>query len=457
MPRGSSWFSTVLEEHVPVLLAAGLVDVDPVGGRTIAWEASVDRDGHQVAFPCPTSSSAAINRGSQLASIDNYIIEYASDAGWWRVSSCSSTHIREGLPNPNCRNLGFGFWPTSRELVYLGLGRVMLWSRKSRQYDVYHAHSRNGTPLNAMGEPAIFRHTGHGWLYNIDNRSALHHMRLPLGRADEHGMARHRHVVLEITPSHTYRVWNSEGWTVSEAFLSERRSPLAGPVGRGEWLRSMPSVRWATAPTEPILLELDAAMGTYRTMRAHVLDMDSLDPATTRQPPLEFVLLSEGAFDQTSACERATTREACALLGGSCGWCEQRDGVRKSHCVAGSPDRPCVGACTMWYFSDTVSAPVDPPPQPPPPPSPPGLTKADLLRLEAYSRRVDAWQQNFPPSLPDVHPHVHDADSNLHKVVEMEARMPPGGLWVRGKQRLRDVMQGAYQHVMDTGELPGDT
>jgi hypothetical protein len=55
----------------------------------------------------------------------------------------------------------------------------------------------------------------------------------------------------------------------------------------------------------------------------------------------------------------------------------------------------CAAECATWHFFDSVP-PVGPFGAPPPPPSPPGLTEADLVRLEVHSHAAAAWQAAHP-------------------------------------------------------------
>ena len=220
-------------------------------------------------------------------------------------------------------------------------------------------------------------------------------------------------VVLELLHdgSDSYRVWNSEGWaqhSPPRGYGDLRRSPLAGPVGRGRLpagstasfqtvarsddantlsARSRAYKAWTPHPTEAYLVELDAREGTYRTIGVSVGDMDSLQPGSSRQTPLHFAVLADGSLDGDAAmCDTAPTREACASLGGTCGWCEVSDGGGKSSCIAGGPARPCTGTCAAWRFFDPAPAPSPSPP--PPSPSPPGLSDASLHDFEAKSREL---------------------------------------------------------------------
>eukprot|EP00322_Chrysochromulina_rotalis_P007417 CAMPEP_0115888574 /NCGR_PEP_ID=MMETSP0287-20121206/32375_1 /TAXON_ID=412157 /ORGANISM="Chrysochromulina rotalis, Strain UIO044" /LENGTH=270 /DNA_ID=CAMNT_0003345257 /DNA_START=78 /DNA_END=887 /DNA_ORIENTATION=- len=245
---------------------------------------------------------------------------------------------------------------------------------------------------------------------------------------------RHVHVLLEVLPEGTYRVWNSEGWA-THAFPRFERSPLSGPVGRGTFPVAASSVAWTAAPTEPVLLEMDTTQNTYRTLRVDVLDLETLEAGTTRQPPLGLTVLTEGSLDIPSACDHATTRAACAALGGPCGWCEQVDGIHASHCTAGGPDRACIEECAAWHFFDTVP-PAGPFPAPPPPPSPPGLTEEDLVRLEAHSREAAIWLETTGVGGVEA----EDAGRAV-------APPPYGPIWGVGGHRLQRMMSSFGQHV----------
>jgi hypothetical protein len=380
----------------PVLLAGALALISPRDGRYDLWEVTADRDGNQIALPCASAASGAIGPSHQLIGMDNFVIDYAREDGLWRASYCPPGVAREGLLSPNCRKLGFGRWPAAHEAVYLGLGRMLLWHRETLEYELHSAADRGldlGNPLRNTSAASFFTYVGAGRLAGVDNRSALHHLKLPLRRAAGEA-SRHVHVVLELLAEGSYRVWNSEGWATS-AFPRLGRSPLAGPVGRGTFPAASSAVAWTAAPTEPILLEVDVAQGTYRSLRVTVLDLDSLEPGTTTQPPLGLAVQLEGTLSSPASCGLAATRGACAALGGPCGWCEQIDGVHRSHCAAGGPARPCAAECATWHFFDSVP-PVGPVGAPPPPPSPPGLTEADLVRLEVHSRAAAAWQAAHP-------------------------------------------------------------
>jgi hypothetical protein len=250
-------------------------------------------------------------------------------------------------------------------------------------------------------------------------------------------------------PAGTYRVWNSEDWATGAPPMMER-SPLRGPVGRGHFPLSSSSVAWAASPSEAALVELDRHEGAYRTVGVKVLDLESLTPGTSTQPPLHFEVLAEGVLDQTVECGLATTRAACAALGGPCGWCEQTDGVHASRCTAGGPARACVGECAAWFFFDPVTA--DPPPSPPPP-SPPGLSEADLVRLEAHSHAAAAEVMRQPPAAAiyerakDALPHRLAAE--ITRVAAPEDNPDgPSLLWAEGTNRFKRMVQAFRQRQL---------
>jgi len=419
--------------HAKPFLSAGSLALIEPSGRYVSYEVAADREGHQISFPCPSTATGGVGVSHQLVSMDDFIIDYDSTNGAWRASYNPPTLAREGLLSPNGRKLGFGSWPTAHELVYLGLGRAMLWRRDTLAYEVFSAADRGANLLRNSSDAPFFSRVGGGRLAGIDNRSALHHLKLPLLRA--FGEApRHVHVVLELLPSSTYRVWNSEGWTTSAAPRFER-SPLAGPVGRGNFPASSETVAWTAAPTEPVLLEVDASFGTYRALRVDVLDLETLSPATTTQPPLGLSMLTEGVLEAPSTCEQASSRGSCAALGGPCGWCEQVDGVHVARCVAGGPARPCSVECSSWHFFDSVP-PAGPFPAPPPPPSPPGLSEADLVRFEAHSQAAAAWQASLAVEVDDVPTRV------------ARARTPHQEQWGVSGHRLQRMMGSIGQHMM---------
>lgn len=75
----------------------------------------------------PCLAEYVCSQGHTLVAMDHFIIDYSVQDGLWRAMHCPPLSIREGIPNPSCRKLGFGRWPARHELTYLGLGRVMLW------------------------------------------------------------------------------------------------------------------------------------------------------------------------------------------------------------------------------------------------------------------------------------------------------------------------------------------
>ena len=378
--------SVVLPLRLPVLVEGGLLDVNTATGETRVWESHADRDGHLFSFPC-ASSSAAMGVEHQVVSMDRFYVDYVASTGLYQALHCPALSTREGIPNPSCRKLGAGLLDRDRELTFLGLGRVMLWRRRTLEYSVWSAAERRDCALNQLrcdysDNTPFFVPVRSGSLAGVHNQSRLLHLAV-----------RGVNVVLEVVPDGTYRLWNSEGWARG---ARGSYSPLAGPVGRGHFPRSDPDVVWTSAPTQPVLLSLAAKTGAYRALRVDSVDLDSLRPATTRQPPLMLQLLNEGPLDVPTACEGATERAACARLGGPCGWCERTDGVRPSSCLPGGPARPCAAECSSWSFFDPRDAPPPPPPSPPPP-SPPGLSDADLVRLEAHSARAGAEAATQPP------------------------------------------------------------
>ena len=126
-----------------------------------------------------------------------------------------------------------------------------------------------------------------------------------------------------------------------------------------------------------------------------MLDLDSLTPSRTTQPPLHFRLSNEGALDASNRCTAATDRAACARLGAPCGWCGQTDAVQQSGCVAGTPARPCTAECKSWtYFARGNYPPPAPPPAPPP--SPPGLSDEALIR-HALLSLLPPQARSVPP------------------------------------------------------------
>ena len=440
--------------HAPTLINGALVDVDVPNGLYRAWEeASADREGRPGTFPCGPGASGELDYGGLLISMDSAVLEYRAASGEWRALSCPPLSLREGYTNAQCRKLGFGSgWPKEREVAYLGLGRVMAWDRLSMRYDVYSFASRGPNVLrNADNTAPFFKHAGSGRLAGIDNSSQLLHLRLPVVsrravapaaaataaaadwsdawrsrsnltfQPDEPPTANfpavdpshphstlpggtHVHTVLELLLDGSYRLWNSEGWAmhVTRAVGEAPRSPLAGPVGRGRLppgtgALAGPWIHWTASPSSAYLIEVDTREGSYRTLGVRVGDMDTLQPATSRAPPLHFEVLADGALDgQPSACEAAaSSRGQCALLGGSCGWCEQTDGVQSSTCTAGGAARPCSGTCAAWRFFDPLT-PAGRQPRPPPPPSPPGLSEAQLLRLQVHTQEIQQSMRSLP-------------------------------------------------------------
>ena len=335
------------------LLSGGLVDVERGADPLYrAWEAVPNRHTlSPITFPCGAGAAGRHAFGGTLVAIGySSVLEYAEESGQWRALHCPPLSLREGYPNSQCRKLGASVthpnasWPARREITYLGLGRVLAWERATMRYDVYSFAARGlADPLRNTSAAPFFEHVGRGRLAGVDNSSALLHLHLPTAAAAER-----RHVVLEILADNSYRVWNSEGWaTLALRGAGDlRRSPLAGPVGRGRLPAESgaydPHVEWTPSPDGPYIVELDRREGTYRTLRVRVGDMDSLEPATSRAPPLYFEASADGLLDGDAVpCASARTRAECAAAGGACGWCEQVDGVRPSVCAAGGPARPC--------------------------------------------------------------------------------------------------------------------
>ena len=414
------WWSHEGRSHAPAVVNNGLIDVDSTLGMYRSWELSAARDVTRFHLPCGSGASGSLTHGSMIVGMDEGFIEYQAASGAWRALACPS--VREGVgPSSSCRKLGFGTFKPNREIVYLGNGRTMVWDRSTMAYDLYTFAPRGPVLTNSSANPflvpvgGVGRGAANGRLAGIHNESTLHHLKLPLAAGA--GLPKFRHVVLELLPGgRSYRVWNSEGWSHG-ALRGEgdagmfRRSPLAGPVGRG----AFPSVQppregWNSAtdaeenanyykgviisasPNLPLLVEVDTHEGSYRSIGVKVLDMDTLEPATTHQPPLHFEVLADGSLDAPpSACEGWTTKAECAAAGGACGWCEQVDGVRQSTCMAGGPERPCAAStCAVWHFADLGVPPPIPPS--PPPPSPPGLDASSLARLEEHSQHLkDQW------------------------------------------------------------------
>jgi hypothetical protein len=393
------WFSQP-QPHSITLLNGALLDQNPETGQFSLWEAVRSREGHAVSFPCLSAASGTMGVSHQLVAMDEFFVDYDPLLGFWRALYCPPNSVREGLPNPSCRKLGAGRWSASYELAYLGLGRMMLWQRSTLHYEVWSAVSPAATTLRNVSEAPFFTYVASGRLTGLDNRSSLHHLRLPVVARTSGGAQNkdkmHVHVVLELLPAGSYRVWNSEGWATRAAPRMER-IPLAGPVGRGHFPPSDGSVVWVTSATDAALVELDTREGTYRAIGVSVLDMDSLNPGTSTQPPLQLAVQLEGVLDVPTNCESATSRSACAALGGACGWCEQTDGIRTSRCTSGGPWRPCLGECGAWLFDGLTS--TTPAPVVSPPPSPPGLSEADLLRLEAHSRATELEVERQPPPI----------------------------------------------------------
>ena len=451
-----SWW-ILARSHNPAAVAGGLVDVDATSGMYRSWEMANDRGGRPGTFPCGNGAAGSLSGSTKLTAMDESFIEYHSTTGAWRVIACPPLSIREGVPSGACRKLGYGKWPAGREIVYLGNGRTMAWERRTMRYDLYTFAPRGGVLMNTSYAPFFSPlDSGGGRLAGVSNESELLHLRLPLAGDQPHSYAAPGspavHVLLEVLPrGRSYRVWNSEGW----AFQPPRaaggvapRSPLAGPVGRGIFpSEQWPSTREAdshivftASPTLPMLVEVDTREGSYRTIGVKVLDMDSLQPATTRQPPLHFEVLADGALDGAPmSCEDAPTRNACAAAGGSCGWCEAHAGVT-SRCLAGGPEQPCAAtACAKWHFAELVVLP--PPPPPPPLPSPPGLDAASLVRLETHSKDL---LTTLPTPAVD-----EQAISNRPMSVETP---PPRALLSRWQTILRPFEQRALRPFDDALE-----
>ena len=448
-----SWWHNP-SSHAPTLLSGGLVDIDLSSNMWRTWEeAAFDRDGRPGSFPCGGGGAAGEHAfGGTLISMDTSVLEYHAASGAWRALSCPPLSMRAGYPNPECRKLGAGTdWPPHREVTYLGQGRVMAWERATLRFDTYSFSARGRNVLRNASAAPFFAHAGSGRLAGIDNASTLMHLKLPTATAPAaartpassrpavppvsepnftaatgmtepepppplhtppaDGVPRAStgvDIVLELLNdgSSSYRVWNSEGWAhhAVRGLGDTRRSPLAGPVGRGrlpagseprpqrysgEDDSDLRHIVWTPSPTEAYLVEVDLLEGSYRTLGVKVLDLDSLQPATSRQPPLHFEVLSDGALDADAMeCEGASTRRECAARGGACGWCEQRDGVQPSMCTAGGPARPCAATCAAWRFFDPRHPVMTSDAPPPAPPSPPGLSESALLRLEAHTHAL---------------------------------------------------------------------
>ena len=130
--------SVVLPLRLPVLVEGGLLDVNTATGETRVWESHADRDGHLFSFPC-ASSSAAMGVEHQVVSMDRFYVDYVASTGLYQALHCPALSTREGIPNPSCRKLGAGLLDRDRELTFLGLGRVMLWRRRTLEYSVWSA------------------------------------------------------------------------------------------------------------------------------------------------------------------------------------------------------------------------------------------------------------------------------------------------------------------------------
>ena len=339
----------------------------------------------------------------------------------------------------------------------------MVWSRKALSFDVFDFSGRGSNVLRNSSAAPFVAHTGAGRLAGVHNDSTLLHLRLPVAAGEVD-------TVLELLADRrgSYRLWNSEGWSYHARRDpgDAQRSPLAGPVGRGilpagtgptprpgtdpfpegghgssggsdrsaeRW------VAWTPAPTLPYIVELDLREGTYRTIGVTAVDLDSLQPGTTRQPPLHFDILTDGSLDgDPVACEGGETRDKCAALGGPCGWCEQRDGLQASMCVAGGPARPCAAmTCGAWRYFDPRWPDLAQSPPPNPPPAPPGLSAEALSRLEDASRRLPR------PLRPEVEaltstPGVAGADLAGHSSVEATSASAL-------RQRVRHSLQALEQ------------
>ena len=247
-----AWWANPSATHAPTLLAGGLVDVDGTAGLYRSWELTDDRQGRP-ALPCGSGAAGGFSTGTTLSAMDESYIEYQPATGAWRVLGCPALSLREGLPSTACRKLGFGTWPTGREILYLGRGRVMAWERATMRFDVWslmtRVHDHGRVFSNASAHP-LFEPRERGFLAGVSNESTLLHVRLPLAVEWQPDNAppqpRDVHVVLEVLPrDRSYRVWNSEGWApyAPRGAGDSRRAPLAGPVGRGYF----PSAFWPVA------------------------------------------------------------------------------------------------------------------------------------------------------------------------------------------------------------------
>jgi hypothetical protein len=410
LAQGLNWFQK--KPHSSwALLSGGLVGFESgLDAQYRVWEEHVDRKKLGGNFPCGVSAAGAHAFGTQIVSMDEVALLYDAPSGAWRAVACPPLSMRGGFPNPSCRKMGTGRWDAHLEITYLGSGRAMAWNRTTLQYQLFSFAARGVNALRNASAAAFFEPAGSGRLAGVDNTSRLLHLRLLTTPPPAGGI--HVQTVLEVLPSGVYRLWNSE---------SGGRFPLAGPVGRGRLagFASDTEVVWLASPSEAFLVEVDTREGTYRTMSVHVLDLDTLAPATTRQPPLHFAAHSDGPLEGAPvACEGASTQGQCAAAGTSCGWCEQSDGVQPSVCAAGGPSQACAVTCSRWLFFDPSQDVSSPRAPAPPPPSPPGLDSAALRRLEETTQML---RKTWPASATSEE--MDDSDvPQLHGEMQKETR-----------------------------------
>ena len=166
------------------LLAGGLLDVDLATDSYRAWDSAASR-ASPITFVCGAGAAGAREQfiaNAQLLALEyESALEYDPASGAWRALYCPALSLREGFPNPQCRKLGASVaharaaWPKSRELTYLGLGRVMAWERSKMRYDVFSFAARGlADPRRNTSSAPFFEHVGSGRLAGTAIPAAIH-------------------------------------------------------------------------------------------------------------------------------------------------------------------------------------------------------------------------------------------------------------------------------------------
>lgn len=271
------------------------------------------------------------------------LLDYDPLNGDYRLGVCNRT-VTNAASHLDCHTSSNGTWHTcALQLLYVGDGTMMRYSKTTGQYSLWSYHSANDLGEAAFGGAPLTE----GSLLKKDG-TKLKGASLTYLDAGE---------LLATVPSTGYVALYrrqtvspqlaAESWAmVPESTLGEGVAPVDGFAHRWEASSILRGWQFSYVGQQTFMM-LKPATGSYRLLNCSEEVYCAGSPkAATEGPPCS--LLVEGQLPTFAPCEH--TKDKC-LLAPHCGWCES-----SSKCVAANEDGVCYGGCPdgqLLYLSSS--------------------------------------------------------------------------------------------------------